>query len=101
MADSAPFEIAAAELERLTPLERIEARGTLRLALKEVGLDGRSATGAQLRAVVERLLPRELEVRGVPNAQDVCAQLKDALAGVEDQGVGSSALDVFSRFGSR
>ena len=41
MADLTAFEQACESLEQLTELSRLEARGTLRIALKEAGLDRR------------------------------------------------------------
>ncbi len=43
MADSL-FEFIAAQLEERTALDKLEARGTLRIALKEAGLDLRAVT---------------------------------------------------------
>jgi len=99
MADSTAFERAADELEARTNLDRLEARGTLRLALKSIGLDGRSATKEQVTAVVEKMLPGELTTRGIENSGGICSEVVAALAGIQDSGIGGSALDVFERMG--
>ena len=65
MADSAAFELACGELEHATSLERLEARGTVRLALKETGLEARAVTPHQLVAVLTKVLPQELTDRGI------------------------------------
>jgi hypothetical protein len=44
MADSPCFDRVCAALESETSLDRIEARGTVRLALKGAGLDAASDT---------------------------------------------------------
>ena len=48
------FDIAAEKLEGSTDMDRLAARGTLRIALKEAGLDAHKLTIPQLRAVFER-----------------------------------------------
>jgi len=98
MADSQAFTIACEQLEQASSLERIEARGTVRLALKEAGLDAASVTGSQLTVVVDKILPRELEARGVSDTAGVCGTIKSALAAAPDtDGPGNSPEDVFSR----
>ena len=66
------FDLAAEHLEQRTHLDRLEARGTLRIALKEAGLEPRSLTLEQLRVVFERILPGELQTRGVDDAASIC-----------------------------
>jgi len=100
MSDSRAFERAAEELENRTRLNRLEARGTLRIALKSIGLDGRSATKVQVATVVEKMLVEEVAARGIENASEVCTQVVAALADLEDSGSGDSALDVFERLGN-
>jgi len=79
MADAPAFDWVCSELERQTSLDRLEARGTVRLALKQAGLDARSLTPEQLQVVLERLMPAELEARGVPDGAEVCRALLPAL----------------------
>lgn len=98
MADSQAFAIACEQLEQASSLERIEARGTVRLALKEAGLDAASVTSSQMQVVVDKILPRELDARGVADPGAVCATIKRALAAAPDtDGPGNSPEDVFSR----
>ncbi|MDJ0790246.1 MAG: hypothetical protein QNK05_25925 [Myxococcota bacterium] len=80
MADSPAFELACERIEADTNLERIETRGTVRLALKAAGFNASSISPDQLAVVVEKLLPGELTRRGVPNPGSVCARVKDALS---------------------
>jgi len=74
MADSTAFDCLCATLEEGSSLERLEARGTVRLALKQAGLDARTVTPDQLCVVVEKLLPGELESRGVDDPQGLCGR---------------------------
>ena len=65
MASTPSFEWVSQELERITSLERLEARGTLRLVLKKAGLDASGVTVRQMEVVIRELLPKILERRGV------------------------------------
>jgi len=101
MADSAAFEKASEELEHCTSLDRLEARGTIRLLLKEAGLDAKRVRSLELRKVSERLLARELENRGVSEPAAAVAVVVAALVGVSDSVESDSPEDVFARLGGR
>ena len=79
MADSRAFEWICAELESASLLNRLEARGTIRLALKEAGLEAGRVTPAQMSVVTERILPGELRNRGVEDAEGICGALTSGL----------------------
>jgi len=100
MADSSCFELACEVLERGTSLDRLEARGTIRLALKAAGLDARNLTPEQMGVVVEKLLPGELKSRAVKNGDAVCAELKKRLAGMSRSDVAETPEAVFARLGA-
>jgi hypothetical protein len=101
MADSAAFELACELLERDTPFDRLAARGTVRLALKEAGLDARTVSPAEMSVVAGSVLPRELESRGVDDPDAVCAALEAKLAGMETTEAVDTPAAVFARLGSR
>ena len=71
--DTAIFDSAAERLESHSDLDRLEARGTLRIALKLAGLAADSVTPSQLCVVFEKVMPGELEKRGVSDAAAVCS----------------------------
>jgi hypothetical protein len=100
MAGSQAFEWLCEAIEAGTSLERLEARGTVRIALKEAGLEARSATPAELAVVVAKILPRELRNRGVGDEDAVCGRLA---AGLRNLDVGAQAQDtpdaIFRRLG--
>lgn len=73
------FDFVSDELERLTRLEKLEARGTVRLALKAAGLDARSVTTAQMVATLQKVMPNEMKVRGVEDGEQVCRSIVKAL----------------------
>jgi hypothetical protein len=99
MPDAPPFELACEVLEHDTSLDRLEARGTVRLALKAAGLDARNVTPEQMAVVVANLLPRELESRGVQNGDGVCAALREKLSRLDASPGGETPEAVFARLG--
>ena len=100
MSDLTAFDHACESLERLTQLSRLEARGTMRIALKEAGLDPASVKVAELSVVARRVLPKELAARGVAGAESLCEQLCSALAGIRDSASADTPEAVFARLGS-
>lgn len=101
MADSPVFDFLADAIERETSLDRLEARGTVRLALKQAGLGSRTVTGEQMKVVVRSVLPAELVSRGVADQAALCARLGEAIdhAGFDDGDDESSPDAVFARLG--
>lgn len=100
MADAPTFEWVCEELERSSALDRLEARGTVRLALKQAGLEVRSVTPEQMSVVIERVLPAELSARGVDDADGLAATLAQGLKAANLDGTGAHAPDeVFQRLG--
>jgi hypothetical protein len=96
------FDIAAERLEESTDMDRLAARGTLRLALKEAGLDAQNLSVVQLRAVFEKLMPRELEARGVSNAAATCTAVMNdvaSAASTADLVASNSPDEIFKRLG--
>ena len=97
------FDFAANELERHTDFDRLEARGTLRLALKAAGLAANTLTVEQLAVVVERVLPGELSTRGIDDTTAVCAavmaSVKESAAALATPDAEGSVDDVFRRLG--
>ncbi len=96
------FDIAAENLEGATDMDRLAARGTLRIAVKEAGLDPHKLTVPQLRAVFEKLMPKALDAGGVSNATTACQTVMDEIARSADASdIASSASpdDIFKRLG--
>ncbi|HXH28721.1 MAG TPA: hypothetical protein VNL37_06725 [Candidatus Polarisedimenticolia bacterium] len=102
MADTL-FEFIAGRIQEQTELDQLEARGTLRIALKEAGLDPRNVTSEQMAVMLEKTMPRELLARGVDNAEPLCRALVTSLKSFQGQaaGRGESPEDVFRRLGGR
>ena len=95
------FDSVAEALEQATTLDRLEARGTLRLALKAAGLDAEQVTSHQLAVVFSKLMPGELESRGIADSGQVCAALAERAGSFA--GASASQADspesVFQRLG--
>jgi hypothetical protein len=98
MADAPAFDWVCTELERRTALDRLEARGTVRLALKQAGLDSRTLTPDQMRVVIEKVMPKELEARGIKDGEGLCRALASGVSSVASTAGGAeSPEDVFRR----
>lgn len=97
MADSAAFEFLCEFLEAETSLDRLESRGTLRIALKQAGIAARDAGSEQLAVVVERLLRDELAARGVDGADAVCQEAVRRLKSLNEDARMNSPQNVFQR----
>jgi hypothetical protein len=104
MADAPAFALVCDHLERATSLARPAARGTVRLALKEAGLDPESVTPAQMMVVTEKVLPAELKALRITDVEGHCSSIRGRLrrlqAGVEP-GDPRSPEAVFARLGQR
>lgn len=97
---TAIFDIAAEKLEESTNMDRLAARGTLRIALKQAGLDAQNLTIPQLKAVFEKLMPKELEARGVTDAAAACTAVIaniESAASEADLTSANSTDEIFKR----
>jgi hypothetical protein len=102
--DGGLFDAVGEVLQARAGLDALAARGTLRIALKNAGLDAKSVTPAQMKVVIERVLPRELESRGVRDAGAVLAALGDVVNAAQSAGGAAGAAapeDVFRRIRER
>ena len=64
MSTSAAFDRVAGRLGEWTQLDALAARGTVRLMLKEAGLEVASVSPSQMAAAARHLLPGALRSRG-------------------------------------
>jgi hypothetical protein len=95
--ESAAFEAACHCLEQAGSLDRLAARGTVRLALKQAGLDPKAVTARELAVVAKRLLPAELQARGVGDPESLCTRIANALEGVESGSGRDTPEAIFAR----
>ncbi|MCG8588687.1 MAG: hypothetical protein MJE66_05295 [Proteobacteria bacterium] len=98
MSATAVFDNACSQLEERTSLDRLEARGTVRLALKTAGLEPGKVTKEQMLTVLERVLPGELESRGIDQAESICSTIGNDLPDTAATDVESPEA-VFARLG--
>lgn len=98
MADSPSFQFASDALTKRTDFEAIEARGTIRIALGEAGLSAKTVTPEQMVVVIERVLPRALEKRGIENASELCQELSRGVKRIApDASAAESPESIFER----
>jgi hypothetical protein len=100
MAEASAFDRVCGEIERATALSQLEARGTVRLALKQAGFDARSVAPHELAVVVRKLLPRELELRGIAGGGALCERIAAGLSADAPEARRETPEDVFRRLGS-
>jgi hypothetical protein len=96
------FDCVARGLEEATSLDKLEARGTVRLALKAAGLDARSVTKEQMTVLLQKLMATELSNRGIADAEIVAQGLirsLDQFDAASDAGGSESPEDIFRRLG--
>jgi hypothetical protein len=99
MADSAVFDFVCDKLEQATQMDRLAVRGTVRIALKQAGLEARAVTAQQMGVVLERLLPAELASRGVDGGEALCTKIRSGLSGVAASSQVDTPDAVFQRLG--
>lgn len=100
MAENSAFSTVCTVLEDESSLTRIQARGTVRLALRDGGLDPDTVTVGQMLMVVERILPRELKRRAL--SESICKSIVSRLRllGTEEHMRHDSPEAIFSRLGA-
>jgi hypothetical protein len=99
MTATTAFDHVCEALEHATSLDRLQCRGTIRLVLKEAGLDVARVQPNEMAVVVRRLLPAALRSRGVDAPEPLCEELARGLASVETAPVAESPDAVFRRLG--
>ena len=100
MATSPVFDWVCEALEASSSFDTLEARGTIRIALKDAGLDPRDVEAQQMQVLLELVLADELTSRGVENADEVCRGLVVGLKAQSFAAGSSESPDaVFARLG--
>jgi hypothetical protein len=79
MSDSPIFDLVCEQVEKEAHLSRLESRGTVRLLLKEVGLDPQVVTRGAAILAVDRFLEQALRVRRIASPDQVTARVLKAL----------------------
>jgi hypothetical protein len=99
MPEAEAFDFVCEKIEAGTSLDRLAARGTVRIALKQAGLDSRSVTPEQMAVVIERVLAGELASRGVANAEAFSSDLAAKTRRLPGRGSAETPDSVFRRLG--
>ena len=79
MADGALFEFTSEKLAARCSLDDLAIRGTVRIALRDSGLDAKSVSRQQMEVVLEKVLPPMLFRRGVDDAEQLCQTVSGEL----------------------
>ena len=93
------FALVADRLEALTELDRLQARGTLRITLKMAGVDAKKFTVAELEAVFATIMPDALTRCGATNAAEVCSSVLASLPSdvLDESGDSAASRDEIMR----
>lgn len=75
MTETIAFQTACELLEQLTIMTRAEARGTVRITLKEAGVDPCLATPAEISRTLETALPAVLRTCRIGDPERICARI--------------------------
>jgi hypothetical protein len=93
------FTTVADRLCELSDLDRLEARGTVRLAFKKAGVDVNSFGSNDVEAVFSKIMPAELAARGCDGAEAICDRILKSLEGDMPESATQSSDDIFRRLG--
>jgi len=100
MSEVSVFDQVSDELESISTLNRLEARGTLRIALKDFGFDPKTVGSGQLKVVIEKVLPDSLQGLGIAEGAEIARKLAAGLADTADGDAKDSPEAIFARLGS-
>ena len=81
-----PFDAVAARLEAKTGRTRTQARGTLRLACRELGVPSDAASRADMQLLLSRGLVPALKAQRVAYPDDLLHALNQALPAASEGG---------------
>jgi hypothetical protein len=98
--DSDRFTLVADRLSQLSELDRLEARGTVRIAFKMAGVDVNHFGLDDLEAVLANIMPGELEKRGCADAGAICQAITKSLEGDVPQTAARPRDEIMRRLGS-
>ena len=100
VANAPAFDWGCERLETMCSLDRLETRGTIRLALKQAGLEARSVTSEQMIVMLDKVLPAELSTRGIERQNEICGHLRSGLERAQlAERDGEAPDEVFLRLG--
>jgi hypothetical protein len=100
MSQSPAFEFVCARIETAAGWNRLVARGTVRLALRDMGLDPRTVSKKEMIAALRTTLPKALEFHRIANPPAICLRIENELAmAVLDEKSIESPEEIFKRLG--
>jgi hypothetical protein len=96
---STAFDWVSEQLEKSTRLSKLEARGTVRLVLKDMGLDPLNVRKKEMGVALRMSLGVALEARRVTGGRELCARLELQLQALEFAEKADSPAEIFGRLG--
>jgi hypothetical protein len=93
------FTLVADRVSELSQLDRLESRGTLRIALKRAGVDANHLGLDEVAATFSTIMPEELEARGCTDAAAICNAIIQSLEGVAPESATRSRDEIMRRLG--
>lgn len=99
MTAASAFEHVCDGIEHRTSLDRLQSRGTVRLALKEAGLEPSRVQPSEMVVVLDRILPEALRSRGIESPDLLCAELARGLSGLTVAPAADTPDAIFRRLG--
>lgn len=95
------FDWTCERLEARTDLTRIEARGTVRIALEAAGFDPRTVSREEMAVVLRKRMPAELASRRVSDPGPLCEELALGVChlGESEAPAAESPEQIFARLG--
>ena len=100
MSETRAFTHVCEALAGLTQMDRLQARGPVRLALKQAGLDPATVTPREMSVVVGKILPAELAARGIASPETICREMGASLSTLPRDQVAETPDSVFERLAS-
>jgi hypothetical protein len=94
------FTIVSDRLCERSDLDRLESRGTVRIAFKRAGVDVKRFGLVDLEAVFAKIMPEELELRGCVDPGPTCDAIVRSLEGEAPRTVSGSSDEIIRRLGS-
>jgi hypothetical protein len=93
------FTLVADRVSELSQLDRLEARGTLRIALKRAGVDAKHLELDEVAAIFSTIMPEELEARGCSDSAAICDAIIQSLEGDAPESASRSRDETMRRLG--
>jgi len=101
VSESPIFTVVCEVIEEMSTLSRLEARGTVRLAMKEAGLEPRDVTSRDMLALLGTVMQQALTSRGVVDVEKILERSRAAVKAARSAHEPVSAESIFDGIAGR